>query len=124
MTREHAALCERLKKLSRTPVGQVQSVYGPHSINSGWTEFRRDVTDSAAEIERLSAENEAWDWLAKNESLELAFGYGPEPEDPGEWRVHERGGNINDREWTLISSGATPLEAVQAARTSKEPTND
>ncbi len=56
---DYAELCERLKKLARSPVGQVQSVYGPHSINSGWNEFRRDMTDSAAEIERLSAENEA-----------------------------------------------------------------
>jgi|GEM_PF-3607010 len=114
MTPEHAALCERLK--AALDLGRITGADGglrqPANIYVV-------ATQAAAAIERLSAENEAWDWLAKNESLELAFGYGPEPEDPGEWRVHERGGNINDREWTLISSGATPLQAVQAARTLK-----
>ena len=42
----------------------------------------------------------------------------PTEADEGEpcvWRVHRRSGGRNDREWDLIATGATPLEAVTQA---------
>lgn len=71
-----------------------------------------------AELTRLRAENEAlrevWGWLAANPSLEIAHSRWQDDEDC--WQVHTVSGNKNDQEWTLRGSGATPLEAVQAAR--------
>jgi len=61
----------------------------------------------------------AWDWLAKNLNFELDWDEVAEGE--AAWRVHRTSGNRNDREWTLISTGQTPLEAVQAARSVLNP---
>jgi hypothetical protein len=59
------------------------------------------------------------DWLAENPTLELTHYspvYADDDDDAVEWRVHQQGGNINDREWTLIGKGQTPSEALTAAR--------
>jgi hypothetical protein len=57
---------------------------------------------------------EAWAWLAAHPSMELSHCYGDEDDDPA-WQVHERSGNRSDREWKLVASGPTPLEAVRSA---------
>lgn len=58
-------------------------------------------------------------WLAQNENLEISHGYEDE-DDYGSWRVHSVNGGINDREWTLVARGRTPLEALKVARTKLE----
>lgn len=58
-------------------------------------------------------------WLGTHRNLELSFyrpTYGDDDDLAEEWRVHRIGGGINDREWTLVGSGASPLAALQAAR--------
>lgn len=57
---------------------------------------------------------EALDWLAARPNCELSHGY-DDPEDEGSWRVHRVNGGVNDREWTLVATGSTPLYAIQAA---------
>lgn len=63
---------------------------------------------------QLDAEGMALEWLARNPACELSFGCVQEIEDC-EWQVHRVNGGRNDREWTLIASGATPLEALAKA---------
>lgn len=72
-----------------------------------------DLKIEAAETD-LTALQDDWDWLAAHKSLELSWS--GEPEADPEWQVHEVCGGVNDREWTLVGSGETPLLAVQAAR--------
>lgn len=55
-------------------------------------------------------------WLAANQNVELSFDYGDADDDGKGWVVHRVNGGINDREWTQIGSGSTPLEALTAAR--------
>lgn len=55
-----------------------------------------------------------WSWLTEQRGLEVTFGW--KEEEPGEWQVHRVNGGVNDREWTLIASGETVLEAVRSAR--------
>lgn len=52
---------------------------------------------------------ELLDWLPAN--YELSHDW--ELEDC--WVVHRVNGGRNDREWTLVGSGSTPLEALRAA---------
>ena len=59
----------------------------------------------------------AWTWLAGRMNLVLDCDW-PDEEDNGVWQVHRVSGSVNDREWELVGSGATPLEAVEAARLS------
>lgn len=54
-------------------------------------------------------------WLRDHPFCELDWGCVDEDED-AVWRVHRRSGNKNDREWTLIGTGGTPLAAIEAAR--------
>lgn len=61
-------------------------------------------------------------WLAEHRSLELDYGFDAEEEDMF-WRVHERSGNVNDREWDLIGQGATPLAALLSAKSYLESVN-
>lgn len=61
-------------------------------------------------------------WLAEHQRLELDYGYDDEAEEMF-WRVHERSGNINDREWDLIGQGATPLAALLSAKSYLESTS-
>lgn len=58
-------------------------------------------------------ERVALDWLAKNTACEVSHDY--DLDGDGEWRVHRVNGGVNDREWTLIGKGATPLDAILSA---------
>jgi hypothetical protein len=60
------------------------------------------------------------EWLAENPALELSWG--EIDNDPSEcaWRVHRRQGGYNDREWTLVATGDTPLAALSRARATQE----
>jgi hypothetical protein len=69
---------------------------------------------STAEAER-DASKAVWDWLAERTGLELSW-YA-EPEEDPEWQVHRVTGGVNDREWELVGTGATPLLAFEDART-------
>lgn len=82
-----------------------------------------DATVEGARALAAEADNarlrEAWDWLASDRRLSIehhAPVYGDDDDQSEEWRVHRETGNINDREWDLLGAGATPLEAVLAAR--------
>ncbi len=58
------------------------------------------------------------DWLSSRRDLEVYFYspvYGDDDDQSMEWRIARRSGSINDREWTVISSGKTPLGAVRNA---------
>lgn len=66
-----------------------------------------------------ASEIAALDWLNEQWHLELVHYspvYGDDDDDAVEWRVYRRGGNVNDREWTKVGVGQTPLEALVAAR--------
>lgn len=65
----------------------------------------------------VGQEASAWAWLAANIGMELSWGDSDDAEEgePCVWRVHRRSGGRNDREWDLIATGATPLEAVTQA---------
>lgn len=58
----------------------------------------------------------ALDWLARNTACELVYHYGEEGDEPDEWRVYRVTGNRNDREWSVIGRGKTPLQALLSAR--------
>jgi hypothetical protein len=66
-------------------------------------------------ILRAQAAEAAWTWLAANTSYELSHGY-DDREEAGFWQVHRVNGGVNDREWTRVATGSTPLAAIEAAR--------
>lgn len=68
---------------------------------------------SSGEVREASPDLLAW--LADHRRLELEYGYDDEFEAMF-WRVHERSGNVNDREWDLIGQGETPLAALLSAK--------
>jgi len=97
----------------------------PRVGNEGWSastsqyDFTPATADDVPAILALirpaaPGGGEAWAWLAAHPSMELGHCYGDEDDDPA-WQVHERSGNRSDREWRLVASGPTPLEAVLAA---------
>lgn len=97
----------------------------PRIGNEGWSastsqyDFTPATADDVPAILALirpaaPGGGEAWAWLAAHPSMELGHCYGDEDDDPA-WQVHERSGNRSDREWRLVASGPTPLEAVLAA---------
>jgi hypothetical protein len=55
--------------------------------------------------------------LARHRNLELDWGNVDSTDESSEcvWRVHRRSGNPNDREWTLVGTGATPRAALEVA---------
>ena len=57
----------------------------------------------------------AWDAFAAHINWELSHGYPDGEEEDGCWLVHSVNGGRNDREWTLIGRGETPLDAALAA---------
>ncbi len=63
-------------------------------------------------------------WFATQQNLEL-FHYSPmfgdDHDDAVEWRVTSVNGGYNDREWTIVGRGDTPLAAVQSARAALTP---
>lgn len=65
---------------------------------------------------------DALDWFGQNRRLELYHYspvYGDDDDQSEEWRVAEQSGSINDREWTVIGRGLTPLDAIRAALRSR-----
>jgi hypothetical protein len=61
----------------------------------------------------------AWDWLASQPSLELAYHrtvYADDDDLAREWRVSKASGSINDREWEIVGRGLSPLLAIEDAR--------
>lgn len=52
--------------------------------------------------------------FGQHTNLELSYRHGEEGDD-GSWQVHRVNGGVNDREWTLIGSGATPSDAIRQA---------
>lgn len=77
---------------------------------------RLEEEKQAAEARASSAEK-ALEELAEHKTWELDYGERDPNWEGSEcgWRVHERSGNINDREWALIGFGATPREALDIA---------
>lgn len=61
---------------------------------------------------------EAFAWLAAHTAMELHH-YSPmrcdDDDQAEEWRVTRVSGSINDREWTVVGRGETPLAAIQSA---------
>lgn len=68
-----------------------------------------------AELSRLEEVETLMTWLAQRPSLELDWGAEDEESDAF-WRVHSVHGGVNDREWTLVGIGRTPIEAIRNAR--------
>ena len=72
-------------------------------------------------LEALQADNAKlredaglWDWMAQNVGLELSWL--ANPEEDAVWCIHRRHGGYNDREWDLIATADTPIEALRSAR--------
>lgn len=80
-------------------------------VDQDWLS-RHVVTDPNASVE---AGPDVLAWLSENRNVELSFDYGDADEDGKGWCVHRVNGGVNDREWTLIGTGATPLDALRAA---------
>ncbi len=80
------------------------------------------LTDQCADAWPRPHSHDMLAWLAEHRSLELDYGFDAEEEDMF-WRVHERSGNVNDREWDLIGQGATPLAALLSAKSYLESTS-
>jgi hypothetical protein len=91
-------------------------------------EWRQTGIEAADEIERLRAAIEqhtglvaenALAWFGTQTNLELHH-YSPvfcdDDDQSIEWRVTRVSGGYNDREWTTVGRGTTPLEAIQSAR--------
>lgn len=79
-----------------------------------WLAAKRDAASQAAQRE----DTERLDWLASNPGMELDWGE-PDGGDEGDsyvWRVHQRRGSRNDREWRFLGQGTTPRAAIDAAR--------
>lgn len=52
--------------------------------------------------------------FGQHTNLELSYHYSEEGDSDG-WQVHRVNGGVNDREWDLIGSGATPADAIDQA---------
>lgn len=77
----------------------------------------------AALRERVRAD-ELLSWLDGHRNLELTYyrpTYCDDDDVAEEWRVYQRSGSINDREWTQVGQGETPVAAISAARALLEP---
>lgn len=93
--------------------------------------MRAGEVDGSALIQAFKAhrlaerERCALDWLAGKTSLELHHHcpvYADDDDGAVEWRVTEVSGPINDREWTTVGRGATPIDALLDARATLTPT--
>lgn len=76
---------------------------------------RHRLAAEAAAIERLGEAATALQWLSTRPTLELHHYmpvYGDDDDDAVEWRVTRVSGSINDREWTTVGQGETPLAAI------------
>lgn len=77
--------------------------------------LQQAVLERTRERDEAQKDADVLDWLAENANLDLSYGYDDEWEEMS-WRVHRVSGNVNDREWTLLSTGKTPLAALNDAR--------
>lgn len=68
-----------------------------------------------ADLRAIVAALDALNWWATQTGVSVDCHYDGEPDDPSEWRAMRAHGGWNDREWTVIGRGATPLEALSAA---------
>ena len=101
-------------QMEKTALAFVASLSDNASLKAA--EARAIAAEEALKVEKGRADRteRAFAWLAENQTCELSHSY--EDEDcPGLWRVHRVSGNINDREWTLVSADRTPLQAVERA---------
>jgi hypothetical protein len=59
----------------------------------------------------------ALDEFGKHKNWELGFDGKVywEDDNPDKWTVWQLTGGVNDREWTAIGRGDTPLKAIEAA---------
>jgi hypothetical protein len=87
--------------------------YLPQAIDNALAAVIGARDDLLAEVTRLRAAPQSpLEWLAGHTNYELSFsGW---DEDPA-WLVHSVNGGRNDREWTLLSTGSTPEEALRKA---------
>lgn len=80
--------------------------------NAGYLSPQDLIREAARRVEELEG---AWAWLTEQINLSLEYDW-PHECEPGEWQVYRENGGVNDREWRLVGSGETALEAVLAAR--------
>lgn len=83
--------------------------------DEAWNILTQAVLERTRERDEAQKDADVLDWLAENANLDLSYGYDDEWEEMS-WRVHRVSGNVNDREWTLLSTGKTPLAALNDAR--------
>lgn len=79
-----------------------------------------DLLALQAEADRMRG---ALAWFSLDRQLELSWRgpvYGDDDDQSEGWGVHRVSGSINDREWDLVGSGDTPLDAIIAARKALE----
>lgn len=110
-----------------TTISDGDSIEAVFLILEDWSCEDLSVAEAYAKIiDALSApvshpgmdrEAVAWAWLAANINMELSWGEDADEieGEPCVWRVHRCSGGRNDREWDLIATGSTPLEAVSKA---------
>lgn len=105
-------LIERVTKAERIAAAEgwgEDALYG---------EIRDALASLQSELSALRQQAEAMAWFSGQHQLELSYYspfYGDDDDQATEWRVHRQGGSINDREWDLVSSGQTALEAILTA---------
>ena len=76
-------------------------------------------SELAAVTAREAAMREALEWLDGQHRLSIDYyspWYGDDDDQSTEWRVSKESGSINDREWDIVGTGQTVLEAINAAR--------
>jgi hypothetical protein len=113
----HALYAETIRALEAERDGNARRIEECYPLVEELAETFLDAESRAnALLSKVEMAEGVLNWLAAHPELELSYGYS-EPEDwEDDWRVHSVHGGRNDREWTLIGRGPTPLAAIQAAR--------
>lgn len=131
MTIDTAKMREALAKMTSAPWETIPEVaivhlhikniaehnanaFGIITLRNNAAEMLDTIDQQAARIAALEAENSIWQWLANHTEIELRY-FGFEGED--EWQAYAVHGGRNDREWTLLGTGGTPVAALNEART-------
>jgi hypothetical protein len=108
-----SGLVERLDKRADVMDGDPRA--------AAWVADIRAVRPAIKALQQqLRVKDELWAKFAENIGLEISWG--ELDNDPSEcgWRVHARFGGVNDREWNLVATGSTPLEAIRKALSAPE----
>jgi len=84
------------------------------NVDDCWFAFKDDAEAVLASLE-ADEPTAAWTWLAEHPEMELSHGEVDGDLSEVAWHVHAVHGGRNDREWTEIATGETPLEAVTRA---------